>query len=104
MADATPTRTFIMSSGVVTVRQRPSSLLMKVSLHAAEATLELGLAKLKKQCEAAAQWLQRLDAVRVDFGEPHFADQADTDPLKHMRAATAQALGQRPATASSGER
>jgi hypothetical protein len=103
MADANLSRSYIMSSGAVTVRQRPSLLLMKVPLSATEATLELGLAKLKKQCDAASRWLQRLDAVRVEFGEPHFADQADTGPLKQMRAATARALGQRSAKTASGE-
>jgi hypothetical protein len=104
MPDDTHSQTRVMSSGTVTVRQRPSLLLMKVPLHAAEATLELGLTRLKKQCEAASQWLKRLDALRVEFGEPHFAGQADTDPLKQMRAATALALGQATAKKPSGER
>lgn len=93
MTDECQSRTTISSSGIVTVRQRPALLLMKVRLRATEATLELGLAKLKKQGEATSRWLKRLGAERVDFGEPHFADQADMDPLAKMRAVTARALG-----------
>jgi hypothetical protein len=104
MTDDPQSQTRVMSSGTVTVRQRPSLLLMKVPLHAAEATLELGLTRLKKQCEAASRWLTRLNAIRVEFGEPHFAGQADMDPLKQMRAATGLALGQRAAKSPSSER
>jgi hypothetical protein len=70
---------------------------MKVQVRAAEATLELGLADLKKQCEATAQWLRRLGAGRVAVGEPTFADQVGKDPMQQaMRAA--RALRGRPAT------
>jgi hypothetical protein len=103
MSDA-PSQTRVMCSSTVTVRQRPSLLLMKVPLLAAEATLELGLTRLKKQCEAASRWLQRLDPLRVEFGEPHFAGQADLDPMKQLRAATRVALRQRAAKTSSRER
>ncbi len=51
MAGANPERGSVNSSGAVTVRQRPSLLLMKFPFKAAEATLELGLAKLKEQRE-----------------------------------------------------
>lgn len=104
MPDASPPRTHVNTTGLVTLRQRPSLLLMTVPLRATEATLELGLTKLKKQCEAASQWLQRLNAVRVEFGEPHFAAQANKDPLKQMRAVTAQALARRSGKPASGER
>jgi hypothetical protein len=104
MADDARAQTRITSSSTVTVRQRPSWLLLKIPLHAAEATLELGLARLKKQCEAASRWLKRLEAVRVEFGEPHFAGRNDADPLQPMRAAAARALGQRPAQNPPGDR
>lgn len=94
----------VSSSGVVTVRQRPSLLLMKFPFKAAEATLELGLAKLKEQREAAAQWLKRLGAVRVEFGEPHFADQAEMDYLARTQARAAKSLKKRLAKTSSPER
>jgi hypothetical protein len=103
MADA-QSQPRVQSSGTVTVRQRPSLLLMTIPLHAAEATLELGLTSLKKQCEAASRWLTRLDAIRVEFGEPHFADQAGKDPLNPMRAAAARTLGQPAAKDPSSER
>src|SRR5262245_24187717 len=96
MADANPSRTTVSASGAVTVRQRPSLLLMKVRLRAAEPTLELGLSKLKAQCDAASQWLKRLGALRVEFGEPHFDDQTDKDPMTRMRVAAARAMGKRP--------
>jgi hypothetical protein len=88
------------------VRQRPSLLLMNVRLQAAEATLELGLSKLKKRCAAAVPWLKQLGAVRVEPGEPHFADQADTDPVTKIRAATAKAmaLGRRSGEAAGRKR
>lgn len=104
MNDNSPPSTTISCSGAVTVRQRPALLLMKVRLRAAEPTLELGLAKLKKQGEATSQWLKRLGAERVDFGEPHFADQADTDPIQKMRAMAAKSLRKRPASGASEER
>src|SRR5262249_18795967 len=94
MADAV--RTTVSSSGTATVRQRPALMLVKVRLRAAEATLDLGLAKLKQHREATSRWLTGLGAARVEVGEPHFADQADKDPMSQMQAATARALRRRP--------
>jgi hypothetical protein len=93
MADTNMTRTTISTSGTVILRQRPSLLLMKVRLRVAEPTLALGLAKLKGQCESASPWLQSLGAVRIEFGEPHFDDQTDKDPVARMRADAARTLG-----------
>lgn len=104
MNDNNPSQTTISCMGAVTVRQRPALLLMKVRLRASEPTLELGLATLKKQGEATSQWLKRLGADRVDFGEPHFADQADTDPIQKMRAMAAKSLRKRPASGNQDER
>jgi hypothetical protein len=104
MNDGIPLRTQISGTGTVTIRQRPSLLLMKVTLHTAEPTLELGLTKLKKQCESASQWMKRLHAIRVEFGEPHFADQADKDPMKRIQAATVRVLRQQPPAKSSPDR
>ena len=96
MADDNQSQSTINCVGAVTVRQRPAVLLMKVRLRATEPTLELGLARLKTHSEATAQWLKRLGAQRVDFGEPHFAEQADTDPMSKMRAMATRALRKRP--------
>src|SRR5262249_15211188 len=58
----------------------------------AEATLELGLARLKEQCESTSRWMSRLGAVRVECGEPHFADQAEQDAATRARSAAARAM------------
>lgn len=84
-------RPTVSGSGSATVRQRPSVLLMLVRLRAAEATLELGLARLKERREATARWLGRLGAARADCGEPHFDDQTDKDPVAKMRALAGRA-------------
>jgi hypothetical protein len=101
MAETERARTTVGASGTATVRQRPALLLMKLRLRAAAATLELRLARLQKQCEVTTQWLKRLGAIRVEFGEPHFADQASNlaAALPMMRAA-ALALGNQPAEAA----
>src|SRR5262245_11678536 len=92
MAETTASRTTVSSTGAVTVRQRPSLLLMKVRVRAAEATLELGLARLTEQCESTSRWMSRLGAVRVECGEPHFADQAEQDAATRARSAAARAM------------
>ena len=89
MADDSMLRTTASGNGTVSVRQRPSLLLMKIRVRAVEATLELGLARLKRQCEAATQWLKRAGAVRVETGDPHFDDQIGLDPITKMQAAVA---------------
>jgi hypothetical protein len=103
MADTNPPRTIVNGTGTVSVRRRPSLLLMRLEARATEDTLELGVAKLKKQCEATSQWLKRLGAARVEVGEPHFADQARKDPMQAMRAA-ARALRRRPGGPPSDQR
>jgi hypothetical protein len=104
MIEPHPSRMTVRTDGVATVRQRPSLLLMKHRLRAAESTLELGLARLKAQREAASQWLKRLEAVRVEFGEPHFDDQTDKDPLTKLRTATIKGLGKRLAAGAADDR
>lgn len=94
----------IGGKGSVAVRQRPSLLLMKFPMRAAEATLEMGLAKLKGQREAAEQWLKRLGAVRIDFGEPHFADQAEMDHMTRAQMRATGSLKRRLPKSSTGER
>jgi hypothetical protein len=84
-------RPTVSGSGSATVRQRPSVLLMLIRLRTCEATLELGLARLKERREATERWLGRLGAARVDCGEPHFDDQANTDPVAKMRALAGRA-------------
>jgi hypothetical protein len=85
MADAAlpnPPHTTINSTGTVVVRERPAQLIMVVPMSAAEATLELALAKLKKQREAASQWVQRLNASRAEFGEVHFPAESETERMR----------------------
>ena len=85
MADAAlpnPPHTTINSTGTVVVRKRPTQLIMVVPMRAAEATLELALAKLKKQRESASQWLQRLNASRAEFGEFHFPVESEMERMQ----------------------
>jgi hypothetical protein len=93
MADPGFSRITVNSTGTVTVRQRPTILLMKVRLRANEPTLELGLAKLKVQTNAASQWLARLGAGSVTIGEPHFDEHVEQDPVTKMRTVTASNVG-----------
>src|SRR5262245_14618259 len=104
MTEANTLRQTVNSSGAVTVRQRPALLLMKTPVLADESTLELGLTKLKAQCEATSRWLNRLGAVRVEVGEPHFADQGDRDPMVKMQNLARRAARRRPAQASTRQR
>jgi hypothetical protein len=94
MSEAART-THVNGQGVVKLKQAPSILLMKQHVYATEATLELGLANVKKKCASAVRWLQGLGAMQVDFGEPFFgnAASASSDPMKHMREMAAR-MGQ----------
>ena len=67
-------RATVSGDGTATVWERPHLLVMTLPLRAAEATLDLGLAKLRASRDEAAGWLRRLGAARVEPGEPHFAD------------------------------
>jgi hypothetical protein len=104
MADTAASRASVSTAGSATVRQRPGLLLMKVKLRATEATLELGLASLKKQRDATAQWLRRLGAIRVDAGEPHFADQTDKKPVVQAMAAARALTGRAGAKAANEQK
>ncbi len=88
MADSIP-RATVSTSAVASVRQRPALLLMVVRVRAAEATLELGLAGVKRACEDAVRRLTRLGAAKVWAGDPHPDDQANPDPMARMRVAAA---------------
>jgi hypothetical protein len=85
--------TSISGSGGVIYRQRPSQLLLVITLKALAATLELQLARLQQQREASTKWLLRLGATRVDVGEPHFPDQAPKDPMMHAQTRAMQRMG-----------
>lgn len=87
----------------VSVRTRPSTLLLKTRLRVDGATLELRLEKLKKLCQMTAEWLKRLGAKQVDFGDPYFSSQASKDPLKRLHP-TARALTKPPAAGSGRDR
>lgn len=89
MPDTPTKRTSVSGNGAAVLRRRPALMLLRLMLRNAEATLELGLAKLRKQRDQAETWLKQLGAERVEFGDPHFADQADGDP---MTARTQRAL------------
>src|SRR5580698_5071439 len=82
-------------NGSCSVRTRPSELLLKTRLRVDDATLDLRLAKLKQLCQMTAEWLKRLGATRVDFGDPYFSSQANKDPLKRLHPA-ARALTKPP--------
>ena len=73
--------------------QRPSLLMMVVRLRANESTLELGLANLNEQREAAAKWLDKLGVLRIEFSEPFFISHIEKNPHKQIMAA---ATGKRP--------
>jgi hypothetical protein len=101
----TPTkRTSVSGGGVTVLRRRPALMLMRLVLRNAEATLELGLTKLRKQREQAETWLKQLGAERVEFGDPHFADQADGDPMAaRTQRALRSALARHGQSAGAGE-
>ncbi len=82
-----PTNPRVTATANVTIRQRPTVMLMLVRVRAAEATLDLGLTEVKRRSAEAAQRLARLGASQVAVGEPHSDDQADPDPMAKMRAA-----------------
>jgi hypothetical protein len=88
----------------VAIRQRPTLMLMLVRVRAAEATLELGLAEVKKRGAEAAHRLARLGASNVEVGEPHADDQADPDPMAKMRAAAMPRALRRAGEAAPAER
>lgn len=81
------------AQGVVIVRQPPTQLMMKLPLQASGATLELGLASLRKQVAAADRWLQSLGASNILTGDPHFANTSSNDPIKRANEMTARMLG-----------
>ena len=90
-------------SGSASIRTRPSELLLKTRLRVDEATLELRLAKLKTLCEMTAEWLKRLGAKKVDFGDPYFSNHANKNPIRSLHSA-ARALTKAPAGGSGRER
>ena len=96
MADTPSKRTTtVCGTGTIIVRQRPTFMLLKLTLRATEPTLELGFAHLKKQREQVEKWLRGLNATQVDFGEPHFADQDGSDPMKRRAMRMTSALTRR---------
>jgi len=100
MSETEASRTTLSVNGIAMVRQRPSLMLMRILLKAAEATLGQGLDKLTRHGEETSQLLKRLGATRVDLSDPIFADQADKDPIW---AATALAIRGQRKSAASGE-
>lgn len=87
MSDPTRSKATVNATASVTFRQRPDILLMVLRVRATEATLDLGLVGLKKQCAEASIRLTRLGSAKVSVGEPHWDDQAELDPMAKMRAA-----------------
>jgi hypothetical protein len=74
-------RTTVSAVGTVNVQHRPSLLLMKIPLRASVATVELGLASLRKQVEETTQRLKRLGAAKIAAGMPHLADLGPKDAV-----------------------
>jgi hypothetical protein len=70
-------------------------MLMRIILRAAEATLELSLARLAKERLVTEQWLRRLGAARVAFDEPHFPELAAKGPEAMYRATATRAVGRK---------
>src|SRR5262249_58175258 len=100
MSETEASRTTLSVNGIAMVRQRPSLMLMRILLKAAEATLGQGLDKLRRHGEETSQLLKWLGATGVDLSDPIFADQADKDPI---RTATALAMRAQRKSAPSGE-
>lgn len=92
MSQSEPPRTTLSTSGTVTVRQRPTQLLMMMQLKAAESTIERGLAELKKMSDETSQLLRRLGANQIIAVDPIFAEQVTKDPIQQVQARTALAV------------
>lgn len=92
MSDTKPARTTASANASVTVRCRPTVLLLVLRVRSEQATLELGLGDAKRQGEEISYRLNRLGATRVWAGEPHPDDQADPDPMARMQAAAASRM------------
>ncbi|MFO0851076.1 MAG: hypothetical protein U0871_21350 [Gemmataceae bacterium] len=75
----------VSTHATATVRLRPAVLVMVARGRAAAATLELGLAEVKRWAADAGRRLTRLGAARVAVGEPHPDDCADPDPMAGIR-------------------
>lgn len=75
----------VSTHATATVRLRPAVLVMVARGRAAAATLELGLAEVKRWAADAGRRLTRLGAARVAVGEPHPDDCADPDPMAGLR-------------------
>ena len=96
MNEPTPPRTTISTSASVSVRLRPTLLVMLRRVPSAEATLEQGLTDVRVRSEDISRRLKRLGATSVVAGEPHEDDVANPDPMARFQAA-AQAFRHRPA-------
>jgi|GEM_PF-5497640 len=84
-------RSTVSTDATAAIRQRPAVLLMIARVRAAEATLDLGLAEVRRQAADAVRRLTRLGAERAWAGDPHPDDQANPDPLARMRAVAIRA-------------
>jgi hypothetical protein len=73
---------------MVTIRLRPSLLVMLKRVRSAEATLDQGLTDVKQRCEDISRRLTRLGASYVEAGDPHEDDLANPDPTARIQAAT----------------
>ncbi len=87
MSDATRKQATVHTNASFTVRQRPALLFMILKVAATEATLELGLAVVKRRCTETVQRLSRLGAERIEAGEPYDDSHLDLEPMAKMRAA-----------------
>ncbi len=80
MADATPSQTHVSGSGSVTVRQRPSLLLMKVTLSSASRISPRKPVPTRKSAEETLVFVDRLQFEAADLaGMDEAADPAGAD-------------------------
>ena len=91
MADPINRRSIVSADHTVSIRLRPAVLLVIARVRAAAATLDLGLAEVRRRAEDAVHRLTRLGASRAWAGIAHPDDQADADPVAaQMRAMAAR--------------
>jgi hypothetical protein len=98
MAEPNNRRSIVSADHSVSIRLRPAVLLVIARVRAAAATLDLGLAEVRRRAEDAVHRLTRLGASRAWAGIAHPDDQADPDPVAaHMRTMAARRRPSAPA-------
>ncbi len=75
------TSPMISVEGNSQVCRRPSSLILLGRLRESALTLELALQNLKHKREAVSRWLSELESTDIEFGEPRFPEQVESNPM-----------------------